>query len=231
MSSSRRASRLHRALDAVGPEFAGLLLDVCCFLKGLEDIERERRWPPRCAKVVLQLGLDRLARHYGLGRRSARPRARADPDLARCGQRARGGDLSGVLPALSRASDLMRSTIERKPFERCGVRCSRRPSLLEQRDRIGRENLRAPACRNRARTGSRSARARYARRCRRRSDSVGPAAPFGFTSVSSHTWLAQPCTLLASVRSVLRQRRERAPEFDHIAIAVVPLVEERQNSR
>lgn len=61
---ARRKTRL--ALRDVGPEFADLLLDVCCFLKRLDDVERERRWPQRSAKVVLQLALDRLARHYGM---------------------------------------------------------------------------------------------------------------------------------------------------------------------
>src|SRR4029077_4793037 len=57
--------RLRQAMDAVGPEFSGLLIDVCCFLKGLDDIERARagRAPP--GKVVLKSPLARRPRHYG----------------------------------------------------------------------------------------------------------------------------------------------------------------------
>ena len=48
------------------PELAGVLVDVCCHDVGLEAAGRASGWPQRAAKVVLDLALTRLARHYGL---------------------------------------------------------------------------------------------------------------------------------------------------------------------
>ena len=58
--------RFRKALAAVGPELSGALVDICCYLKGLEDAEKANGWPQRSGKLVLQMALSALARHYGL---------------------------------------------------------------------------------------------------------------------------------------------------------------------
>jgi Domain of unknown function (DUF6456) len=57
--------RVRSALKAAGPDLAGMLIDVCCFLHGIETAERASGWPQRSGKVVLQIALRQLARHYG----------------------------------------------------------------------------------------------------------------------------------------------------------------------
>ena len=56
--------RVASAVEAMGPELSGVALDICCFEKGLETVERERLWPPRSAKLMLKTALSQLHRHY-----------------------------------------------------------------------------------------------------------------------------------------------------------------------
>lgn len=58
--------RLNKALAAAGPQLSDLLFDVCCHLAPLEACEDARGWAKRSARVVLKIGLDRLAQHYGM---------------------------------------------------------------------------------------------------------------------------------------------------------------------
>jgi hypothetical protein len=76
----RQLSAVARALPA---DCAGVVLDVCGLLKGLQTVEVERGWPRRSAKLVLRIGLEQLAQHFGLtavavGKPSSRPRGWRD---------------------------------------------------------------------------------------------------------------------------------------------------------
>jgi uncharacterized protein DUF6456 len=65
MLDARR--RVEKALNFVGPGLSDIVLETCCHLVGLEEAERLLSWPQRSAKIVLKIGLGRLAHFYGLG--------------------------------------------------------------------------------------------------------------------------------------------------------------------
>lgn len=79
--------RVHGAITSTGPELGRILMDVCCLLKGIESTERDMGLPQRSGKVVLQLALTALARHYGLltvampSRRNGQPLHWGTPDF------------------------------------------------------------------------------------------------------------------------------------------------------
>jgi hypothetical protein len=58
--SARRSLIRKRCLPS------GVLVHICCELKGLEEAEKANGCPQRAGKVVLQIALTRLAKQYGL---------------------------------------------------------------------------------------------------------------------------------------------------------------------
>jgi hypothetical protein len=64
VDARRALDQIHRELPA---DCAGVVMDVCGWLKGLQEVERDRGWPRRSAKLVLRIGLEQLAQHFGFG--------------------------------------------------------------------------------------------------------------------------------------------------------------------
>jgi len=58
--------RLARLAHRIPSDCWGVLTDICVYDKGLQQIETERRWPRRSAKLVLRIGLEQLASLMGL---------------------------------------------------------------------------------------------------------------------------------------------------------------------
>ena len=58
--------RVAKAMEALGPGLSDVVFRICCFLEGLETAEKRLGWSARSGKVVLKIGLERLAMHYGI---------------------------------------------------------------------------------------------------------------------------------------------------------------------
>lgn len=70
-ADARRAlNALWRVLPA---DCAGVVMDVCVMEKGLQQVEQDRHWPRRSAKLVLRIGLEQLAGHFELAPVAAGP--------------------------------------------------------------------------------------------------------------------------------------------------------------
>ena len=120
----RDLARLHAVLPH---DCAGVVLDVCGLLKGLQEVERDRGWPRRSAKLVLRIGLEQLAQHYGLG--AAARGAETRRKRSWLGEGAgRPNSVESQATVSARASDRIRLTIATRPLERCVDKCSRKPS-------------------------------------------------------------------------------------------------------
>ncbi|TCL09309.1 hypothetical protein BXY66_1354 [Shimia isoporae] len=57
-------ARVADALSALGEGLADVVLRCCCYLEGLETVEKRFGWSARSAKVVLRIALRRFRVHY-----------------------------------------------------------------------------------------------------------------------------------------------------------------------
>lgn len=64
MPGSAARQRVTGALRDLGPGLGDVALRCCCYLEGLERIERRLGWSARSGKIVLRIALQRLKRHY-----------------------------------------------------------------------------------------------------------------------------------------------------------------------
>ena len=56
--------RVQKALADLGPGLGDVILRCCCYLEGMEAVERRLGWSARSGKIVLRIALTRLKRHY-----------------------------------------------------------------------------------------------------------------------------------------------------------------------
>ena len=62
--ASAARARVAAALTDLGPGLGDVALRCCCYLEGLETLERRMNWSARSGKIVLRIALQRLKRHY-----------------------------------------------------------------------------------------------------------------------------------------------------------------------
>ncbi len=59
-------NRLNKVLRKLDEDSVHLLLDICCYQYGLEQVEKSYGWPRRSAKLMLRTALSNLAHEYNL---------------------------------------------------------------------------------------------------------------------------------------------------------------------
>jgi hypothetical protein len=66
LSVAEARAQLNRLASALPQDCWSVLSDVCGYQLGLQDIETQRQWPRRGAKLVLRIALEQLAHHWGI---------------------------------------------------------------------------------------------------------------------------------------------------------------------